>query len=115
MDRHDHLKRFPFLAGLPAAALVDAAARCAWRRCDPGQMILGHNDASDDVLLIVDGALRVTVYSKGGRQVTFRDYGAREIVAWHDADPRRRRVDPAFDALVDRMIGDQLRARPPRS
>ncbi|GEN81323.1 SDR family oxidoreductase [Actinotalea fermentans] len=30
--------------------------------------------------------------------------GAREIVAWHDADPARRVVDPRFDALFDRMV-----------
>jgi nucleoside-diphosphate-sugar epimerase len=29
--------------------------------------------------------------------------GAREIVAWHDADPARRRVDPEVDALLDRL------------
>jgi nucleoside-diphosphate-sugar epimerase len=29
--------------------------------------------------------------------------GAREIVEWYDADPARRRVDPRFDALFDRM------------
>ncbi len=30
--------------------------------------------------------------------------GAREILAWYDADPRRRAVDPYFDALQDRLI-----------
>lgn len=29
--------------------------------------------------------------------------GAREIVAWHDADPARKRVDPELDALMDRL------------
>ncbi len=31
--------------------------------------------------------------------------GAREIVAWHDADPSRRVVDPRFDALLDDLVG----------
>ena len=30
--------------------------------------------------------------------------GAREIVAWHDADPARRQVDPRVDALIDRLV-----------
>jgi nucleoside-diphosphate-sugar epimerase len=30
--------------------------------------------------------------------------GAREIVAWHDEDPARRRVEPAIDALMDRLV-----------
>lgn len=29
--------------------------------------------------------------------------GAREIVAWYDADPARQRVDAGFDALCDRL------------
>jgi len=29
--------------------------------------------------------------------------GAREIVAWHDADPSRRQIDPAKDQLLDRL------------
>ena len=30
--------------------------------------------------------------------------GAREIIAWYDADPARQVVDPGFDALQDRLI-----------
>ncbi|BDZ49198.1 hypothetical protein GCM10025867_14390 [Frondihabitans sucicola] len=29
--------------------------------------------------------------------------GARQIIRWHDQDPARRRVDPATDALYDRL------------
>lgn len=30
--------------------------------------------------------------------------GAREIVAWHDADPARQAVDPGIDAAMDRLV-----------
>ncbi|HEY3345394.1 MAG TPA: SDR family oxidoreductase [Anaerolineaceae bacterium] len=30
--------------------------------------------------------------------------GAQEILAWYDADPARQKVDPAFDALQDRIV-----------
>lgn len=30
--------------------------------------------------------------------------GVREILAWHDADPARQRVDPALDARMDALI-----------
>jgi nucleoside-diphosphate-sugar epimerase len=33
--------------------------------------------------------------------------GAREIVAWYDADPARQRIDPIFDAIQDRIIAAQ--------
>ncbi len=32
------------------------------------------------------------------------DQGAREIVAWHDEDPERRRVDARKDALMDELV-----------
>jgi nucleoside-diphosphate-sugar epimerase len=35
--------------------------------------------------------------------VPFRQ-GAQEIVDWHDADPSRQHVDPALDALHDRLV-----------
>ena len=31
-------------------------------------------------------------------------WGAREIVAWHEAEPARQQVDPYVDALMDRVI-----------
>lgn len=30
--------------------------------------------------------------------------GAKEIMAWHDADPARQQIDPAFDQLLDDLI-----------
>jgi nucleoside-diphosphate-sugar epimerase len=35
--------------------------------------------------------------------------GARETLAWFDADPARRTIDPAFEALLDRLIASELR------
>jgi nucleoside-diphosphate-sugar epimerase len=32
------------------------------------------------------------------------EQGAREIVAWHDEDPSRQRVDPRLDTLMDRLV-----------
>jgi hypothetical protein len=30
--------------------------------------------------------------------------GAREIIAWHEADPSRQRVDAELDAVMDQLI-----------
>lgn len=37
-------------------------------------------------------------------------WGAREALAWHDADPTRHRYDDALDSLMDQMIAAQERA-----
>lgn len=39
--------------------------------------------------------------------------GAEEILAWHDAEESRRRIDPDFDALTERIIAAQRAAFPP--
>lgn len=36
--------------------------------------------------------------------------GARQIVAWYDANPRHKKVDPEFDAILDRIIAAQRSA-----
>ncbi len=38
--------------------------------------------------------------------------GAQEIVAWYNADPARRVIDPAFDQLCDRIAAAMLGAYP---
>lgn len=37
--------------------------------------------------------------------------GAREIVTWYDAHPEAQVIDPAFDALLDRIIGEHQSVR----
>src|SRR4051812_47521375 len=41
------------------------------------------------------------------------EQGAREIVAWHDEDPSRQRIDPRLDTLMDRLV-ETYRVRPGR-
>lgn len=43
--------------------------------------------------------------------IPFED-GAREIVAWHDADPVRKAVDPRYDRLMDELVDRYRTARP---
>ncbi|HZT42963.1 MAG TPA: SDR family oxidoreductase [Chthonomonadaceae bacterium] len=39
-------------------------------------------------------------------------WGAKEVMAWYDADPARQVVDPRMDALMDTLIEAQKRALP---
>ena len=39
-------------------------------------------------------------------------WGAKEVMAWYDADPARQVVDPRLDALMDTLIEAQKRALP---
>src|SRR4030095_341036 len=51
--------------------LSELAAQCKWKRFDAGQVIVSRHAPSSDVHLIVDGRVRIHVYSSDGREVLF--------------------------------------------
>lgn len=65
------LARVPLLADLPAEYLQSLAETCGWRRFDAGQVIVSRHACAGDVHLIVDGRVRIHVYSEDGREVLF--------------------------------------------
>ena len=74
------LRQIPLLAGLGDDALEALARDCSWRHCAAGQSIITRNAADRNLHLIVAGRVRVTIYSRSGRQVTFRDRRAGECL-----------------------------------
>lgn len=36
--------------------------------------------------------------------------GIEEVIAWYDSDPARRQIDPAFEAIYERILAAQMRA-----
>jgi nucleoside-diphosphate-sugar epimerase len=73
-----------------AIAAVDA---------DWGASLLGDKAHS----MVFDNSLLRSV-APGFVATTTFEQGAREIVAWHDEEDSRRRVDPHVDALMDRLV-----------
>jgi nucleoside-diphosphate-sugar epimerase len=75
----------------------------------PSDAIFAHDEAWGRSLL-GDKAHSV-IFDNGKLRAVVPDYvatipfwrGAREIVAWHDADPSRQVVDPEVDRLLDRL------------
>jgi CRP/FNR family cyclic AMP-dependent transcriptional regulator len=60
---------------------LDALARtCAWRSYRAGQQIISRNAPDRDVYMVVAGKVRINMFSANGRQVTFRDFSAGEII-----------------------------------
>ena len=100
------LRSIALLDGLPAERLDALARECAWRRCAPEQQIISREADDRDLYLIVSGRVRVTTYSAGGRQVTFRDIGAGDYfgeVAAIDGQPRSADVIALEGTLVASM------------
>jgi CRP-like cAMP-binding protein len=102
------LRGIGLLDGLAPERLEALARECAWRNCAAGQQIITRDADDRDLYLIVSGRVRVTTYSAGGRQVTFRDLGAGECFGDVAAiDGRRRSAD------VVALEGSLLAAMPP--
>ncbi|MGC3994139.1 MAG: SDR family oxidoreductase [Propionicimonas sp.] len=81
----------PVLVHVPSDAIAAADA-------DLGASLLGDKAHS---MVFDNSAVRSIV--PGWRAVVPFAQGAREIVAWHDADPSRRTVDARLDALFDQL------------
>lgn len=105
------------LAGLAEDELQSLARRCNWRRYERNQQIVGHLDSTREVHFIVQGRVRVIVYSFAGKEVTFRDMAAGDLfgeLSALDGQPRSANVialEPtataalsaeAFNALLER-------------
>ena len=100
------LRSVALLDGLPPERLDALARDCAWRRCAPEQQIISREADDRDLYLIVAGRVRVTTYSAGGRQVTFRDISAGDYfgeVAAIDGEPRSADVIALESTLVASM------------
>ena len=111
MSRHAQpsslgLRDIGLLAGLSQERLDVLAKECVWRRYEGGQRIISRNARDRDVHLLVAGKARVTTYSAGGRQVTFRDEGAGALfgdMAAIDEGPRSADVIALGSVLVASM------------
>jgi CRP-like cAMP-binding protein len=100
------LRNIELLEGLAPEKLDVLARQCIWRNHEAGKRIISRNADDRDVYLLVSGKVRITTYSRAGRQVTFRDIGAGDIfgeMAALDEGPRSADVialDPALLASL---------------
>ena len=64
------------LAGLSAGELEQVAHRFRTRAWPKGHCIVGYRDESRDVYIVLEGKVRVTLFSERGKEVSFRDLEA---------------------------------------
>lgn len=106
------LRNVRLLQGLSHQRLEMLAAQCAWRTVEPGQVIVARNSRDRDVHFVVSGRVRVTSFSAGGRQVTFRDEDAGEMfgdLAAIDGQPRSADVLALDSVLVASLSPEAFR------
>ena len=74
----ERLSRFPLLRDVEPALLAEATRQARWRRVQPGEPVIGYDDSSTDVFLIISGTVRVAVHSASGHEVILGELGAGE-------------------------------------
>lgn len=72
------LRGITLFEGLGTASLDRIAADCEWRPLQARQPVFSRCSTGSDVFFLVSGRVRITTYSPGGREVSFRDYGPGE-------------------------------------
>jgi len=91
----DEFASLQFFTALPGDTLMAISRRCRVRRFSAGQHVLNHQEASTDVFFVLEGRVRVLLYSPSGRDVSFRDLLPGEVfgeLAAIDAGPRSATV-----------------------
>lgn len=107
----DLLRDIALFVDLSADELTHIAERCRWIDYAAGRQIIDHLDDTTDCFLIASGSVRVIVNSSSGKEITFRDIGAGEVVgelSALDGRPRSASVVALTDARIDRLSSTDL-------
>lgn len=110
MAKHskDALRAIAYFRSLDDAAFTEIAQQCAIREYTGQELIIGHNDETFDVLFLLEGQARVSLYSADGQRVSFRDIAAGTIfgeLSAIDGHPRSasvEAVEPCVAAVMRR-------------
>ena len=103
------LRGVEIFADLSAEARRTLAAQCQARYWEPDEQIVSHQDCSTDVYFIVNGRVRVTIFSRSGKEVSFRDLGSGQLfgdLSAIDGSPRSASVVALSEALILSMPAD---------
>ncbi len=105
-------KRFEVLKDLSADAVDALAAACTWTSAPSGKQIVLANEPSCDVYFIINGKVRVLLYSAvEGKPVLFATLGAFEMfgeMAAIDGRPRSATVEAEEDCTLAVLAREQF-------
>ena len=100
------LAKTHLLTDIPEAQINTLNCLCRWRNFEQEELILNLNDKSTDVYFIVQGEVRVTVFSESGRRVIMRDLKPGDHFGEYaaiDGDPRSATIVAMNRTIVAQM------------
>ena len=89
----------------------DVARLCRGHRFDGNQLIVSHLENTDEVFFIISGIVRVTIYSKAGKETTFRDVSAGQMfgeLSAIDSKPRSAHVIALVPSSIVFVSADEF-------
>jgi CRP/FNR family transcriptional regulator, cyclic AMP receptor protein len=92
----DALRSIAYFKLLDETAFTDIARHCMVREYAADEVIIGHKDQTFDVMFLLEGLARVSIYSADGQHVSFRDIAAGAIfgeLSAIDGQPRSASVE----------------------
>jgi CRP/FNR family transcriptional regulator, cyclic AMP receptor protein len=109
------LRPFALFEGLSTAELRALEQRCRFRRYERDAAIVDYQENKTDVFFIIQGQVRVTIFSKAGREVVFRDLETGELfgeLSAIDGKPRAANVialtECVLASMPERALWDAL-------
>lgn len=112
-DRLSALKRVPLLASLSGTSLDRVARDCRWQQFEAGEQLVDYQESSTEVFFLIEGKLRVIVYSVDGKAVLFTDLKPGAMVgeiAAIDRAGRSAGVEAIEPSTVASLTADQFEA-----
>lgn len=106
------LKEVELFANLSDGDRENIEQRCQWRRCSPQEQIIDQYSDSRDVFFVVEGAVRIVIFSLSGREISFDDIKAGGMfgeLAAIDGAPRSANVVALGDTMVALMPPEVFR------
>lgn len=76
LPKPQQLTKIKLLSGLSPAELEQVVQQIRWRTWPAGHCFVSFRDESRDVYFVLEGKVRVTIFSESGREVSFRDLEA---------------------------------------
>ncbi len=103
------LDRIDLLGPLTPQERANIARQCAWKRYRPDEQIIDHLSDTRDVCFVVEGRVRVVMFSASGREITFDDVEAGGFIGELSAIDERPR-----SASVVAVTNCHVALMPPR-
>lgn len=74
MNAHNTLKNINLLQGLSDDVIEELNKQCRWKWYDDHEQIIDRQAESTDVFFIVQGRVRIVIYTVGGKEITLDDF-----------------------------------------